>query len=228
MSLTVIRNADVMACMDDLGREIRDGAIAFRDGVIEAVGPTPDFEGLLDEADEIIDARGCVVTPGLVNTHHHLFQSLTRALPGAINASLFDWLRCLYPIWARYRPEDVFAATQLGLAELALSGCTLSTDHLYLFPGGVTLDDSIAAAAGIGIRFHPTRGAMSVGETDGGLPPDSLVEDEAAILNDTIRVIDRFHEAHAGAMVRVGVAPCSPFSVSQGLMRDAALLARDK
>jgi len=228
MSLTVIRNADVMACMDDLRREIRDGAIAFRDGVIEAVGPTPDFEGLLDEADEIIDARGCVVTPGLVNTHHHLFQSLTRALPGAINASLFDWLRCLYPIWARYRPEDVFAATQLGLAELALSGCTLSTDHLYLFPGGVTLDDSIAAAAGIGIRFHPTRGAMSVGETDGGLPPDSLVEDEAAILNDTIRVIDRFHEPQAGAMVRVGVAPCSPFSVSQGLMRDAALLARDK
>ena len=228
MSLTVIRNADVVACMDDPRREIAHGAIAFRDGVIEAVGPTPDFASLLDEADEIVDARGCVVTPGLVNTHHHLFQSLTRALPGAINASLFGWLKCLYPIWARYRPEDVFAATQLGLAELALSGCTLSSDHLYLFPDGVTLDDTIAAAAGIGIRFHPTRGSMSVGESDGGLPPDSLVEDEAAILKDTIRVIDRFHEAHAGAMVRVGVAPCSPFSVSQGLMRDAALLARDK
>jgi len=228
MSLTVIRNADVMACMDDPRREIANGAIAFRDGVIEAVGPTPDFARLIDEADEVVDARGCVVTPGLVNTHHHLFQSLTRALPGAINASLFGWLKCLYPIWARYRPEDVFAATQLGLAELAMSGCTLSSDHLYLFPDGVTLDDTIAAAAGIGIRFHPTRGAMSVGTSDGGLPPDSLVEDESAILNDTIRVIDRFHQAHAGAMVRVGVAPCSPFSVSQGLMRDAALLARDK
>ena len=228
MSLTVIRNADVIACMDDLRREIQDGAIAFRDGVIEAIGPTPDLAGLFDEADEIVDARGCVVTPGLVNTHHHLFQSLARALPGAINTSLFGWLKRLYPIWALYRPEDVFAATQLGLAELALSGCTLSSDHLYLFPDGVTLDDSIAAAAGIGIRFHPTRGAMSVGTSAGGLPPDALVEDEAAILNDTIRVIDRFHEPHAGAMVRVGVAPCSPFSVSQGLMRDAALLARDK
>ena len=228
MSLTVIRNADVMVCMDDLRRELKESAIAFRDGIIEAIGPTPDLTDLIGEADEIVDARGCVVTPGLVNTHHHLFQSLTRALPGATNASLFDWLKCLYPIWARYRPEDVFAATQLGLAELALSGCTLSTDHLYLFPDGVTLDDSIAAAAGIGIRFHPTRGAMSVGEKDGGLPPDSLIEDEAAILNDTIRVIDRFHEPQPGAMVRVGVAPCSPFSVSQGLMRDAALLARDK
>ena len=228
MSLTVIRNADVVVCMDDPRQEIQAGAIAFRDGVIEAIGPTPDLTDLIDEADEIVDGRSCVVTPGLVNTHHHLFQSLTRALPGAINASLFGWLKCLYPIWARYRPEDVFAATQLGLAELAMSGCTLSSDHLYLFPDGVTLDDTIAAAAGIGIRFHPTRGAMSVGESDGGLPPDSLVEDEAAILNDTIRVIDRFHEAHAGAMVRVGVAPCSPFSVSQGLMRDAALLARDK
>ena len=228
MTLTVIRNADWLVCMDDARREIADGAIAFRDGVIEAAGPTADFAMLIDQADDIIDARGCVVTPGLVNTHHHLYQSLTRALPGAINASLFDWLKRLYPVWAQYRPEDVFAATQLGLAELALSGCTMSSDHLYLFPNGVTLDDTIAAAQGIGIRFHPTRGSMSVGESAGGLPPDSLVEDEAAILNDTIRVIDRFHDPRDGAMVRVGVAPCSPFSVSQGLMRDAALLARDK
>jgi len=228
MSLTVLRDADIIVCMDDPRREIVDGAIAFRDGVITAVGPTSELLAAIDEADEIVDARGCVVTPGLVNTHHHLFQSLTRALPGAINASLFDWLKCLYPIWGRYRPEDVFAATQLGLAELALSGCTLSSDHLYLFPDGVTLDDSIVAAAGIGVRFHPTRGAMSVGESQGGLPPDALVEDEATILNDTIRLIDRFHDPHEGAMVRVGVAPCSPFSVSQELMRDAALLARDK
>ncbi|MEC3909791.1 8-oxoguanine deaminase [Sphingobium sp. CR2-8] len=228
MALTVIRNADVLACMDDPRREVADGAVAFRDGVILAAGTTADMASWLAEADDVVDARGCVVTPGLVNTHHHLYQSLTRALPGAINASLFDWLKRLYPIWAQYRPEDVFAATQLGLAELALSGCTLTSDHLYLFPNGVTLDDTIAAAQSIGIRFHPTRGAMSVGESDGGLPPDSLVEDERAILNDTIRVIDRFHDAREGAMVRVGVAPCSPFSVSQGLMRDAALLARDK
>ncbi|MBV2150847.1 8-oxoguanine deaminase [Sphingobium sp. AS12] len=228
MVLTVIRNADILACMDDPRREIADGAVAFRDGVILAVGTTAELASSLAEADEVVDARGCVVTPGLVNTHHHLYQSLTRSLPGAINASLFDWLKRLYPIWAQYRPDDVFAATQLGLAELALSGCTLTSDHLYLFPNGVTLDDTIAAAQGIGIRFHPTRGAMSVGESDGGLPPDSLVEDERAILNDTIRVIDRFHDAGEGAMVRVGVAPCSPFSVSQGLMRDAALLARDK
>lgn len=228
MTLTVIRNAEMIVTMDDRRREIADGALAFRGGVIEAVGTTADLTARAQEADDVIDATGCVVTPGLVNTHHHLYQSLTRALPGAINASLFDWLKRLYPIWARYTPDDVFAATQLGLAELALSGCTMSSDHLYLFPNGVTLDDTIAAAQGIGIRFHPTRGAMSVGESAGGLPPDSLVEREDAILTDCIRVIDRFHDASNGAMVRVGVAPCSPFSVSRELMRDAALLARDK
>ncbi len=226
MALTVIKNADFVVCMDDARQEIAGGAVAFRDGVIEAVGPGAAV--CLDAADTIIDAAGCIVTPGLVNTHHHLYQSLTRSLPGAINAPLFGWLKRLYPIWAQYRPEDVFAATQLGLAELALSGCTLTSDHLYLFPNGVTLDDSIAAAQGIGLRFHATRGAMSVGESGGGLPPDSLVEAEPVILADTIRVIDRFHDPRPGAMLRIGVAPCSPFSVSQGLMRDAALLARDK
>ena len=228
MGLTIVTNADCLVTMDDGRREIAGGAIAFEDGVITAVGPASTFAPLLAAADMVIDAAGCVVTPGLVNTHHHLFQSLTRALPGAINTSLFGWLKRLYPIWAQYRPEDVFAATQLGLAELALSGCTMSSDHLYLFPDGVTLDDSIAAAAGIGIRFHATRGSMSVGTGAGGLPPDSLVENEAAILADTIRVIDRFHDAADGAMIRVGVAPCSPFSVSRELMRDAALLAREK
>jgi cytosine/adenosine deaminase-related metal-dependent hydrolase len=228
MSLTLIDNADVVVCMDAARRELAHGAIAFRDGVIEAVGPRAELAWLHDNADVVIDASGCVVTPGLVNTHHHLFQSLTRAMHGAINAPLFGWLKQLYPIWGQYRPEDVFAATQLGLAELALAGCTLSSDHLYLFPDGVSLDDSIAAAQGVGLRFHATRGSMSVGESLGGLPPDSLVEREPAILADTIRVIDRYHDAQDGAMVRVGVAPCSPFSVSQGLMRDSALLARDK
>jgi len=226
--LTVVRNAEVLVTMDDTRREIAGGALAFADGVIVAVGATVELAQLTKTADNVIEAAGCVVTPGLVNTHHHLYQTLTRAVPGAIDASLFSWLRRLYPIWARYTPDDVYAATRLGLAELALSGCTMSADHLYLFPNGVTLDDTIAAAQTIGIRFHPTRGAMSVGQRAGGLPPDSLVEDEYAILNDTIRVIDRFHDARPGAMVRVGVAPCSPFSVSQGLMRDAALLARDK
>lgn len=228
MSLTLIDNADVVVCLDDARREIAYGAIAFRDGVIEAVGPREDLATLRETADSVIDAAGCVVTPGLVNTHHHLFQSLTRALPGAINAPLFGWLQRLYPIWGQYRPEDVFAATQLGLAELALAGCTLSSDHHYLFPDGVTLDDSIAAAQGVGLRFHATRGSMSVGESLGGLPPDNLVEREPAILADTIRVIDRYHDASDGAMLRIAVAPCSPFSVSQGLMRDSALLARDK
>jgi cytosine/adenosine deaminase-related metal-dependent hydrolase len=228
VTLTVLTNADVLVCMDDARREFTDGALAFRDGVIVAVGTGEDLARLVDEADHVIDATGCVVTPGLVNTHHHLFQTLTRALPQAINASLFGWLKALYPVWARYTPDDVYAATQLGLAELALSGCTMSSDHHYLFPAGVTLDDSIHAAQGIGLRFHATRGSMSVGESAGGLPPDSVVEAEDAILADTIRVIDRYHDASDGAMLRVAVAPCSPFSVSQGLMRDSALLARDK
>lgn len=227
MTRILIRHAAVLATMDEANCEIADGAIAFEGGVITAIGTTADLAPLALGA-QVIDAHGCVVTPGLVNTHHHLYQTLTRAVPGCASASLFGWLKTLYPIWARYTPQDVYAATRLGLAELALSGCTLSSDHLYLFPNGVTLDDTIAAAASVGLRFHPTRGAMSVGESAGGLPPDSLVENEDSILSDTIRVIDRFHDASEGSMVRVGVAPCSPFSVSRDLMRDAAVLARDK
>jgi cytosine/adenosine deaminase-related metal-dependent hydrolase len=226
--MKLLRHADILVCMDDARTEIADGAIAWQDGVIVAVGTSAELAPLAEDANEVIDASGCVVTPGLVNTHHHLYQTLTRALPGAINVSLFGWLKRLYPIWARYTPEDVFAATQLGLAELALSGCTMSSDHHYLYPPGVTLDDSIHAAREVGLRFHATRGSMSVGESKGGLPPDSVVEEEPAILTDTIRVIDRFHDPREGAMLRVAVAPCSPFSVSTELMRDAALLARDK
>jgi cytosine/adenosine deaminase-related metal-dependent hydrolase len=226
--LVLIRNAAVLACMDDARTELSGGALAFRDGVITAVGGSDALASLADEADEIVDAAGCVVTPGLVNTHHHLYQSLTRALPGAEHAPLFEWLKRLYPVWARYRAEDVYNAARLGLAELALSGCTLTSDHHYLFPDGVRLDDTIEAARAIGLRFHATRGSMSVGESQGGLPPDSVVEDEDAILADTIRVIDAFHDPGPGAMLRVAVAPCSPFSVSRDLMRQSALLARDK
>ena len=223
MSELVIRNASVVLTMDDDRSELSDADILISDGVIAKVGT-----GLLVPEVRVFDARGTVVTPGLVNTHHHLYQTLTRAVPEAQDALLFGWLQRLYPIWARFGPEEMFVSAQIGLAELALSGCTLTSDHLYLFPNGARLDDTIAAAQEVGLRFHATRGAMSIGESDGGLPPDALVEDEADILNDCIRVIDAFHDPTPGAMVRVGVAPCSPFSVSRDLMRDAAILARDK
>lgn len=223
MTTLLIKNADVVVTMDDDRREIAGGDVFCRDGVIVGVGAS-----LPASAETVVDARGCVVTPGLVNTHHHLFQTLTRAVPGCQDALLFGWLKRLYPIWARMGPEELFVSAQLGLAELALSGCTMSSDHLYLFPNGGRLDDTIEAARTIGLRFHATRGAMSIGESAGGLPPDSLVEAEADILTDCVRVIDAFHDPAEGAMVRVGVAPCSPFSVSRDLMREAALLARDK
>lgn len=218
----LIRGAAVVVTMDPARREIIGGDVLVRGGVIAAVGP-----GLVTRG-RVIEARGCVVTPGLVNTHHHLYQTLTRVVPGGQDALLFGWLQMLYPIWARFGPEEMFVSAQVGLAELALSGCTQTADHLYLFPGGARLDDTIAAAQQVGLRFHPTRGAMSIGESDGGLPPDALVEPEAKILEDCIRVVDAFHDPREGAMVRVGLAPCSPFSVSRDLMREAALLARDK
>lgn len=221
-SETLIRNAHTVLTMDDAGREWTNHDILIRDGVIVQTG-----QGLTTGG-EVIDAAHCVVTPGLVNTHHHLYQTLTRAVPGGQDALLFGWLKTLYPIWSRFGPEEMFVSAQIGLAELALSGCTLSSDHLYLYPNGARLEDTIHAAGQVGLRFHPTRGAMSIGESDGGLPPDSLVEREDAILEDCIRVVDAFHDPRPGAMVRVGLAPCSPFSVSRDLMRDAALLARDK
>lgn len=223
MSDLLIRNADVVVTMNPRRVEIAKGDIYLRDGVILAVGTN-----LAVAEAEVIDATGCVVTPGLVNTHHHLYQTLTRAVPGGQDALLFGWLKTLYPIWAKFGPDEMFTSAQVGLAELALSGCTLTSDHLYLYPNGSRLDDTIAAAEEVGLRFHPTRGAMSIGESAGGLPPDSLVEREPAILEDMVRVVERFHDPRPGAMVRVGLAPCSPFSVSRELMRDAALLARDK
>ncbi|SOC09188.1 8-oxoguanine deaminase [Rhodobacter maris] len=222
MREVLIRGAEVVVTMDGARRELEGADLLIRGGAIAAVGPGLTTPG------EVVEAKGCVVTPGLINTHHHLYQTLTRAVPGGQDALLFGWLKRLYPIWARMGPEEIHVSALTGLAELALSGCTLSSDHLYLYPNGARLDDTIAAADEIGLRFHPTRGAMSIGESAGGLPPDSLVEREAAILTDCIRVIDAHHDPRPGAMVRVGVAPCSPFSVSRELMRDAAHLARDK
>jgi len=221
MGTLLVKNAAVLVTMDDSRRELAGGCMLVKDGVITSIGPAL-------PADEVIDATGCVVTPGLINTHHHLYQSLTRVVPGGQDALLFGWLQTLYPIWARMTPEHMKVSAQIGLAELALSGCTMSSDHLYLYPNGVQLEDTIEAAAGVGMRFHPTRGSMSIGQSDGGLPPDSLVEREADILEDSIRLIDRWHDPRAGAMLRIGLAPCSPFSVSRELMRDSAVLARDK
>jgi cytosine/adenosine deaminase-related metal-dependent hydrolase len=218
----LIKVAKTVLTMDDSRRELSESDILVRNGVIAAIGSNLSTRG------EVILANDCVVTPGLVNTHHHLFQTLTRAVPGGQDALLFGWLKTLYPIWAGFGPDDMRISAMIGLAELALSGCSMSSDHLYLYPNGARLDDTIDAARSVGLRFHPTRGAMSIGETAGGLPPDRLVEDEAAILEDCIRVIDAHHDASEGAMLRVGVAPCSPFSVSRDLMRDTAVLARDK
>lgn len=221
MTQTLIKGATILT-MDDDAREFT-GDVLIEGGVITAVGPD------LPQGDaKVVHAADCLLTPGLVNTHHHLYQTLTRAVPGGQDALLFGWLKTLYPIWSRFGPEEMYVSASIGLAELALSGCTLTSDHLYLYPNGSRLDDTIAAAQDIGMRFHPTRGAMSIGESNGGLPPDSLVEREPAILEDCIRVVDAFHDARDGAMVRVGIAPCSPFSVTRDLMRDAAILARDK
>ena len=219
----LIRDAELVATMDDGRRELRRASVLIRGCAIEAVGPAAE---LPREADRVIDARGHVVVPGLVNTHHHMYQSLTRAVPAAQDAELFGWLRTLYPIWAGLTPEMVRVSTQVAMAELLLSGCTTSSDHLYLYPNGVRLDDSIEAAADIGMRFHAARGSMSVGESAGGLPPDALVEDESHILHDTRRLIETFNDRGRYAMLRVVAAPCSPFSVSRDLMRESAALAR--
>lgn len=221
----LVKNADVLVTMDDHRRELVDGGVYCVGPEIVQVGPT---STLPDQADEVLDMSGQIVLPGLVNTHHHMFQSLTRAVPAAQDGDLFAWLRCLYPIWQRLTPPMIRVSTQVAMMELILSGCTTSSDHLYLYPNGCRLDDAIDAAAAIGMRFHPGRGAMSVGESQGGLPPDSLVEAETAILDDTIRVIQTFHDPKRFSMCRIVVAPCSPFSVSRDLMRQSARLARSQ
>lgn len=223
MPTLLVQNATLLATMDGGRREIPDGGLFAREGWIEQVGPTAD---LPHEADVVLDLTDHVVLPGLVNTHHHLYQTLTRAVPAAQDADLFHWLKTLYPIWARIQPEDIRVSTKLGLAELALSGCTTASDHLYIYPNGSRLEDEIHAAEDIGLRLHASRGSMSLGESDGGLPPDSLVEDEGDILQDTRRLIEHYHDPNPGSKVQIVVAPCSPFSVTADLMRESAELAR--
>jgi 8-oxoguanine deaminase len=216
----LLKNAGLVVTMDDQRRELSNASILVHGNRIKSVGADS------VTADEVIDLAGHVVLPGLVNTHHHMYQSLTRAIPAAQDADLFHWLKTLYPIWARLTPEMIHVSTQTAMAELMMSGCTTSSDHLYIYPNGSRLDDSIAAASEIGMRFHAARGAMSVGQSMGGLPPDSVVEDERAILKDMRRLVENFHDSAACSMCRIVLAPCSPFSVSTGLMRDTAVLAR--
>ena len=224
MTTLLVKNAEMIVTMDDAGRELRGAAIFCRDGFIEQIGPV---EALPQDADEVLDLAGHIVFPGMVNTHHHFYQTLTRAVPGTQDANLFNWLKTLYPIWARMTPEDVFISTQTALAELALTGCTTSSDHLYLFPNGARLDDEIEGARIVGLRLHAARGSMSLGESEGGLPPDSVTDSEENILKDSLRVIQRYHNPEPGSKLQIVLAPCSPFSVTGELMRQSAQLARE-
>ncbi len=224
MGTLLAKNSHTLVTMNDERSEIRHGGLFVRDNIIEQVGPTNE---LPTSADEILDLGDRhVLLPGLVNTHHHFFQTLTRAVPAAQNATLFGWLQALYPIWSNLTSEGIYASTQMAAAELMLSGCTTASDHLYLFPNDCTLDNEIQAAQDIGLRFHASRGSMSVGESKGGLPPDVLVEEESSILKDSQRLIEQYHDNNRHAMMRIVLAPCSPFSVSQDLMRESAALAR--
>ncbi len=224
MSTMLVRNASLLVTFDGQEREIVDGGLFIRDGFIEQVGPSSELPAT---ADEVLDLSGHVVLPGLINTHHHFYQTLTRAVPAAQDANLFNWLVTLYPIWARMQPEDIYVSTITALAELALSGCTTASDHLYIFPNGSRLDDQIQAGLDIGVRLHASRGSMSRGESDGGLPPDSVVEDEDFILEDSQRLIEEYHDPKPGSMTQVVLAPCSPFSITGDLMKASAALARE-
>ncbi len=223
MPSLLVKNAHILVTMDSARQEISNGGMFIKDGFIEQVGKS---DQLPNQADQILDLRGHIILPGLINTHHHFYQTLTRAVPEAQDVNLFNWLKTLYPIWARMRPEDIRISTKTALAELALSGCTTASDHLYLFPNGSRLDDEIESALEIGLRLQASRGSMSLGESKGGLPPDSVVEAEAHILKDSQRLIEKYHNSQPGAMTQLVLAPCSPFSVTGDLMRESAALAR--
>ena len=225
MSTLLLKHATLLITMDEKRRRIGQGGLLVRDNIIERVGPSSE---LPQEADRVIDASGMVVLPGLVNTHHHLYQTLTRALPAVQDVELFDWLVALYPIWAELTAEAVYVSAQIGLAELILSGCTTANDHLYIYPNDVTLDAEIRAAQELGIRFHPCRGSMSLGKSKGGLPPDRVVQSEEEIMADCQRVVDTYHDPDLYSMCRIVIAPCSPFSVTEELMRQSAVWARQQ
>jgi cytosine/adenosine deaminase-related metal-dependent hydrolase len=235
MTTLLVKNAAVLVTMNDRRAEIKNGALLVEDNRIIWVGPTDQVDSWLaanrpDLAQtgltRTLNAAGCVVMPGLVNCHHHLYQTLTRTIGTGSGKILFDWLKFLYPIWAEMTPEAVYVSAKIGLAELILSGCTTVADHLYLYPNGSKIDDEIRAAQEIGVRFHPTRGSMSLGQSQGGLPPDRVCDTEPAIIKDCIRAIETFHDPHPFSMLRIGLAPCSPFSVTANLMRDTVDLAR--
>lgn len=223
MASLLVKNASLIVTMDGQDRELSQAGIFCQDGFIEQIGPMSELPA---SADTVLDLQDHIVLPGLVNTHHHFYQTLTRAVPTAQNANLFHWLKTLYPIWARLTPGDIYISTKTALAELALSGCTTASDHLYLFPNGSKLDDEIEAASQIGLRLHASRGSMSLGESQGGLPPDSVVDDEETILKDSQRLIEQYHDPKPGSKVQIVLAPCSPFSVTTDLMRQSAHLAR--
>src|SRR5260221_4260997 len=223
MATLLVQHGTLLVSMDDDDSRWEDGGIYVVDNVIQQIGST---DQLPQHADQMLDARDMIILPGLVNTHHHFYQTLTRNLPAAQDANLFHWLRTHYPIWAGLTPEAIYISTKIALSELMLSGCTTSSDHTYMWPNGARLDDQIHAATEMGVRFHAARGSMSVGETKGGLPPDAVVEEEDAILRDSQRVIENYHDASQYAMLRIVLAPCSPFSVSPSLMRRSVELAR--
>ena len=225
MPTTLLKNAALLVTMDDARRRIAGGGLYVEDNVIRQVGPMADLPPV---ADRVLDASGMVVLPGLVNCHHHLYQSLTRALPAAQDAELFDWLRTLYPVWAGLTAEAVYVSALTALSEMVLSGCTTAADHLYLYPNDSRIDDEIRAASQVGVRFHPNRGSMSLGKSRGGLPPDSVTEDEGAILADSRRAYETYHDPAPYSMCRIVIAPCSPFSVTPDLMRASAAFARER
>ncbi len=224
MTTLILKNIETLVTMDEQRRELQHTNIYIKDGFIQAIGGLNDMPEIVDQ---VLDLSGHIVFPGFVNTHHHFYQTLTRAVPKAQNANLFNWLVTLYPIWAQMTPEDIRLSTQTALAELALSGCTTASDHLYLFPNGSKLDDEIEAAREVGLRLHASRGSMSLGESAGGLPPDSVVDSEGDILKDSQRLIETYHDPNPGSMVQIVLAPCSPFSVTGDLMRQSAALARE-
>ncbi|MBW4660596.1 MAG: 8-oxoguanine deaminase [Drouetiella hepatica Uher 2000/2452] len=224
MATLLVKNIHTLVTMDAGRREIRGAAILVRDNVIEQIGTTAELPPTADEVLDLGDRH--IVLPGLINTHHHFFQTLTRAVPAAQNCDLFDWLYAHYPFWSKLTPEGVYVSSQMAAAELMLSGCTTASDHLYLYVNGCRLDDEIEAIAAIGLRFHASRGSMSLGVSLGGLPPDALVEKEVDILKDSQRLIEQYHDNSRHAMLRITLAPCSPFTVSQDLMRESAAMAR--